>query len=90
MKKRFLFILFFTSSVVGLLAQEQPPVEFKIPRALIKISPLQLFNNTLELGIESFNAEFSKSFQANANLLQSHLKFNQPKLTVVITNFLLQ
>jgi hypothetical protein len=45
-------------------AQDTDTRDFTMPRSLIKISPFQFFANTLELGVESFNASYSRSFQA--------------------------
>ena len=52
---------FFVASVS--FAQDADPRNFTMPRSLIKISPFQFFANTLELGVESFNSSYSKSFQ---------------------------
>ena len=52
----FLFITFQSWS------QQTDEEKFVVPNALIKISPLQFFSSTLEMGIESFNAARNKSF----------------------------
>jgi hypothetical protein len=53
-----LFVSFVSS------AQQIDTEDFTMPKTLIKISPFQFFANTLELGIESFNSSYSRSFQA--------------------------
>jgi hypothetical protein len=77
--KRLVFVSFFASAVIIASAQEQPGPEFQIPRTLIKLSPLQLFNNTLELSVESFNPAFSKSFQASVGLRSSSSDYSNGK-----------
>jgi hypothetical protein len=59
-------LLFFLCT--GVYAQETSSDGFKLPRHLIKIAPLKLFTNTLEISLESFNAQFSRSFQASVGL----------------------
>jgi hypothetical protein len=60
-------------------AQEITEPTFALPRNLIKLSPLQLFTNTLEIGVESFNSSFSKSFQASVGFRSGGLEYNKSK-----------
>lgn len=60
-------------------AQESSPPDFTFPKTLIKLSPLQLFTNTLELGIESFNPSFSKSFQGSLGFRSGSNDFRKGK-----------
>jgi hypothetical protein len=39
--------------------------KFTIPRSIIKLAPLQFFSNTLEIGVESFNKGFTRSFDGS-------------------------
>jgi hypothetical protein len=67
-----LLILLFITKVA--VSQEAP--EFTFPRSLVKLSPLQLFNNTLELGVETFNSKLSKSFQVTAGFKSGSADFD--------------
>jgi hypothetical protein len=42
--------------------------DFEMPKALIKIYPQAFFINTFQLGIETFNSEYSRSFNFDAGL----------------------
>ena len=66
--KRLLFCILYVSYATTLLAQKDSVQSFKLPRALIKISPLQFFAQTFELGIETFNKDYSKSLNMSAGL----------------------
>lgn len=60
--------------------QNAPGAEdVKMPKALIKLSPLQLFSNTLELGIETFNSNYSKSFQGTVGFRSGSNEFDKGK-----------
>jgi hypothetical protein len=66
------FIFLCTAS----FAQTDTQASFKMPRALIKLSPLQLFNNTLELGIERFNPAYSRSLQLTLGFKSGSSEFD--------------
>ncbi len=66
--KKLLFTLVYLSFVTTLLAQTDSVKYFKLPRTLIKISPLQFFSQTFELGIEAFDHNYSKSLNITAGL----------------------
>jgi hypothetical protein len=65
--KKNLFIIAFAIAF-NCCAQKSGTPTFSLPRNLVKLSPFQLFTNTLELGIESFNPSYSKSFQVSLGL----------------------
>jgi hypothetical protein len=60
-------------------AQENIDPVFILPRSVIKLSPLQLFNNTLGLGVETFNSSFSRSFQASMGFRSGGISYNNAK-----------
>lgn len=66
--KKLLLAFTYLSFTVGLFAQGDSEPGFKLPRYVIKISPLQFVVNTLELGIETFNPTYSKSFNLGLGL----------------------
>ena len=75
---RILFLIL-CITLFALTCYSQDPstaTEFKLPRSIVKLAPLQLFSNTLELGIESFNPSFSKSFQVSAGLRSGANNYN--------------
>jgi hypothetical protein len=61
MKGLLILPIAFFIAIVPAAAQEDTG-DFKVPRTTIKLSPLYFFANTFELGIEAFNADFTKSF----------------------------
>jgi hypothetical protein len=67
----FIALILITTACVG-----QQNSDFTFPRSLIKLSPFQLFNNTLELGIETFNPKLSKSFQATLGFKSGASEFD--------------
>ncbi len=67
MKKNLLFLACFAFAT-PLLAQENPEPTFKLPKTLLKFTPLQLFLQTFELGTETFNSTYSKSFNVSAGV----------------------
>lgn len=50
------------------LAQAQIEDDFQMPKAIIKIYPQTFFINTFQLGIETFNSDFSRSFNFDAGI----------------------
>ena len=46
-------------------ANSQDTTAFKMPRAIVKFSPLYFFSNTFEMGLEAFNADYSRSFNVD-------------------------
>lgn len=66
--KKLLLVFMYLSVTVLLFAQEDSEPSFKLPRSVIKISPFQFALNTLELGIETFNPTYSKSFNFSLGL----------------------
>jgi hypothetical protein len=62
--KNLLFAIFLSTPLLS-IAQEEIKPAFTLPRSVIKLAPLQFFSNTLELGLESFNKDFSRSFDGS-------------------------
>lgn len=63
--KKLVVLILLAASISTFGQTEEITPKFTIPRTLIKIAPLQFFSNTLELGIESFNKDFSRSFEGS-------------------------
>ncbi len=49
-------------------AQAQNDDDFQMPKTLIKIYPQAFFVSTFQLGIETFNSDFSRSFNFDAGI----------------------
>ena len=64
--KTIIVALTFTLFTATVSAQDSP--SFKLPRAVIKISPLQFVLQTFELGVETFNKTYSRSFNLSAGV----------------------
>ena len=60
--KKILVVFTYLSFTTILFAQEDSEPGFKLPRAVLKISPFHFVVNTLELGVEAFNPSYSRSF----------------------------
>jgi hypothetical protein len=63
MKRTLFFALLFVS--LSAYPQNSEPAK-KLPRGLIKISPLQFFSQTLELSVETLNVDYTRAFQVSA------------------------
>jgi len=77
--RKLLLILAFSSVATVLFAQEGEEPGFKLPRAVLKISPFQFVVHTLELGIETFNRTYSKSFNFSVGLRTGSNDYNDGK-----------
>ncbi len=66
MKKNIL-LLVFCATVLMANAQEKNDV-FKVPKTLLKLYPQAFFVNTFQLGIETFNPTYSRSFNLDLGL----------------------
>ncbi|MBL7856876.1 MAG: hypothetical protein JNM57_04240 [Cyclobacteriaceae bacterium] len=74
--KNLILTLTFLSCSLFVLAQDND-LEFKLPKTFIKLSPLQFALNTLELGIETFNPTYSKSFNLSAGLRSGSIAYDE-------------
>jgi hypothetical protein len=78
MKRLILALLLLTSAT--LFAQETATEpEFRIPRTLIKLAPLQFFSSTLEMGLEAFNPEFTRSFDMSLGFRSNADAYNDAR-----------
>ena len=59
--------------------QNDQESELVVPKTLIKIAPLQFFSSTLEMGIESFNATRTKSFNVDVGFRSGSADFRSGK-----------
>lgn len=75
--KKLLLVLSFLSVANVLFAQEDQEPTFKLPRAVMKIAPLQFFLSTLEVGVEVFNPTYSKSFNLSAGFRSGANGYNE-------------
>lgn len=67
MKK--LLLVPFILLALDVQCQEVP--SFEMPRTIVKFSPLYFFVNTFQLGIETFNADVSRSFNLDVGYRSS-------------------
>jgi hypothetical protein len=65
---KYLTCILFICVVAASHAQQVEANRSPVPRALIKISPLQFFSQTLELSVEMLNHDYSRALQISGSL----------------------
>jgi len=77
--KRLTIVCLSLFSVISLAAQNNQEPTFELPRTVMKISPFQFAVSTLELGIETFNPTYSKSFNLGLGIRSGSNEYNDGK-----------
>jgi hypothetical protein len=77
--KNLLLVVLCSLMINVLLAQSDPEPTFQLPRTIVKLSPFQFAASTLELGIETFNPTYSKSFNLSVGLRSGSNDYNDGK-----------